>query len=93
MISKDKSTALSSALKDILENKNTSNRDLELLDTLKNREMSQQNYPDRVLTPQLFFSPDEFKKKHPLFPEYPKFFYPIDYNELNPLKMKDIEVK
>ncbi len=76
-----------------MSNKNTSNRDLELLDTLHNRELSQKYYPDRELTPQLFYDPDDFKRAHPLFPEYQRFFYPIDFNELNPLKIKELEDK
>ncbi len=68
-------TTLSNSLKDILSNKETLNRDMELLDTVHNRELSEKYYPDRKLTPQTFYSPTDFRKNNPLYPEYPHIFF------------------
>jgi len=74
----NKTSSLADSLKELLSNKNTSNRDLELLDTLHNREKYLAGEQDgKPLTPQIFYTPDEFKKTHPLFPEH-KIIFPLD---------------
>ncbi len=79
------------SLKDVLAKmlaNQPSNRDLNLLDTVKNREFYKSNYPDGPeLTPQPYYSPEQFKKTHPLYPEHDQVFN-IDQimNQLDRLK-------